>query len=539
MGYTHPTFLTLQPTWQKLRDVRWGGGGFMDAKKPYLVAHPREWTDFDAVNPNKPTKKLKARRTLASYENFAATILEALKTAIFREQAIRRVGGTSGPAEGESAAGTIWEWWDNVDGAGCQIDDFMKPVWDVAATFGHVHLYVDRPATRPTSNSTYSRAYTAADESLPILRAYTPLDAWDWRCDDLGRLTAIKFAEVAAQPDIKQAYIPQMQIRLVTDTYWELFDSKGVRVDGGEHQMGTLPVVTLFTHEQWEPGIGQSVLGDPNIFIDLYNIISEVRELLRNQTFGILNIPLGTGDQAMSLEQAIASIGSSKGTENVLFSGHPAMYIQPAATNVTVYHAEFQRKLRAIYRLCSVAWESDSLDAEAVGSLKIKREDMNQRLSGYADNLEKADYWLAEMFYRAKYGGESAEQKYEDDDVQIKYPDNFDLTPFDAVLQQAQAATNLGMPTEFLKELRKLLARKFEGMADLPAEVLKKLDAAIDNAADDVTPMEQAQQRLQATLGALKGTPPQSLDAMPPARGRKLTITRDANGRASGLEDVA
>ncbi len=45
---THPAFLTLQPVWQQLRDVREGTGGFLDGS--YLVAHPREWLDHTVKN---------------------------------------------------------------------------------------------------------------------------------------------------------------------------------------------------------------------------------------------------------------------------------------------------------------------------------------------------------------------------------------------------------------------------------------------------------------------------------------------------------
>ncbi len=493
VAFTHPTYAMLSPAWRQLQDIRWGNGGFLDGA--YLVAHPREWQDFEAVTPRKPTKKLKARRAIASYENYAATIVSALKSALFREQPIRRLGDQPGPTEGTD--GTIWDCWDNVDGAGTCIDDFITQVWDVAATFGHVHLYMDRMAS--------SSAETAADQAMPILRAYSPLDALDWRVDDLGRLTAIKFAEIAPQPDITKVYVPQLRVRIVDQVGWKLYDSAGGLAEGGqgEHQMGMLPVVTLYATPQWEPGIGQTVLGDPKLYIDIYNLVSEVRELLRNQTFGILNIPLGTGPDALSVEQAMALIGNAKGSENALFSGTAAAFIQPDAANVTVYHAELARKLRSLYRLASVAWEADSLRAEAVGSMKLKREDMNQKLSGYADQCEKAEYWLANLFYRATFGADQGPNRLESDGLTIKYADNFDMTPFDVMLQEAQSALALAMPTAFLKELRKQLVRKFDGMSDLPDAKLKAIDDAIDNAPDDLTPDQRAQQNLKASVAAL------------------------------------
>ena len=79
----HRLYDLFLPEWIKLANVREGTGGFIDGT--YLIAHPREWEDFNAAEPKKPTRKLKARRALASYENLASTILETKKSALFRE----------------------------------------------------------------------------------------------------------------------------------------------------------------------------------------------------------------------------------------------------------------------------------------------------------------------------------------------------------------------------------------------------------------------------------------------------------------------
>jgi hypothetical protein len=65
-----------------------------------------------------------------------------------------------------------------------------------------------------------------------------------------------------------------------------------------------LPVVYLFGKRRaLLTDIGESVLGDPRNYIDLFNLTSEIRELLRNQTFSFINLPLGTGPDAMSVER--------------------------------------------------------------------------------------------------------------------------------------------------------------------------------------------------------------------------------------------
>lgn len=521
-AFTHPAYVLLRPVWEQLRDVREGIGGFLDGG--YLIGHPREYvqtiresvvdgkTITETISTGRATRKLKARQKLASYENVAARILQAMQAALCREQPSRRVGEELSPTPQQEPAddpkptpvaakkplSPLEEWWENVDGAGMHIDDFMAHAWDLAGTFGHVHIYMDR-APSPD-------AETAADESMPFLRVYTPLDALDWLTDDLGRLKAIKFQEIAPRANLETQWTPEGQVRLVDDTEWKLYDRTGRLKSRGPHQMGICPVVTLYAERRpMDQVMGASVLGDPRLYIDLYNLVSETRELLRNQTFGILNVPLGTGEGAMTVTEAQAQMGKVVGTENVLFSGLAAGFIQPSADNVTVYHEEIARKLRTIYRLVGVQWETDSKDAESEGSLKLKREDLNQRLSAFADEMERSDYALAELFYRATLGPERGATAVDDEHVVIKYPDQFDMTPFEALIAEAQAARDLGMGATFMKELRKMLLGKFTGMADLPESVKAQVVKEIEAAPADLTPAEQAQQRLDLTMTALKG----------------------------------
>lgn len=497
-----PTFHSLygqfQPDWNLLAHVREGTGGFKDGT--FLIAHPREWQDYTAENPTKPTKKLIARRNLACYENFASTIIEAKKSSLFREVPSRQVGPKGETEATNSGPSDLEQWWTDVDGSGTAVDDFFQYAWDLGATFGHVWLYMDRPKG--------AAGATAADARIPFLRVYTPIDLIDWLCDDRGQITSVLFQEPVPRATFQDpAAQTKRRLRLVTNQYWALYDENGQLAEGGptdgRHEMGTLPVVPLFAQRRsLYRQIGQSVLGDPKLYQDLYNLTSEVRELLRNQTFSFINIPLGTGDAAMTVEQAAAMLGGQIGAMNVIFSGAAAQILAGEAENVTVYHEEFNRRLRTIYRLAGISWESDSKDAEAQGSLKLKREDMNTRLASYADELEKVDYAIAKLWYRAMFGADAGVRRYDEAQVRLRYPDTFDLTPFDAVLEQAQAAMSLGFPALVLKELRKALIAKF--LPDLDPEKLKALQDAIDSAADDLTPDERLKARIDATSQSIR-----------------------------------
>lgn len=531
---TNRIYRVWQPIWTKLAHVREGIGGFLDGT--YLVAHPREWLDHTLMqttlvngqtvttaagpnpNPVKPGPKLIRRRQLARYENYGGKIIDQMKSALFREEPSRRVG----ESDANKAPSLIEVWWKNIerkqsrtmsaaaestptkDGQSRQratprtsITKFWPQAWDAAATFGHMFVVMDRPSGEP--------AATQADQQQPFLRMYTPLDAIDWLLDDQGNLTEIKFLELRQRnslEDIESAI--QFNIRVFTSTYWALYTRDGMLVEGGPvnglHKLGRVPVIVLYAKRRnLVPLIGHSVLDNPMLYIDLYNLTSEVRELLRNQTFGILNVQLG---QDESVVDAQASMGQMTGTESVLFSKGKADFISPAAENVKAYQEERADLIRTIYRLSAISWESDSKDAEAKGSLKLKREDLNQMLSGFADEVERAELEVAELFYRATYGADAWEARFEKDAIVIRYPETFDLTPFDVVLAQAEAALALGMPPAFTKELRKRLVVKF--LPDAPQTLLDEINAEIESGAQEPTPLQKT---LAARLGAQPGSP--------------------------------
>ncbi len=475
----HPVYVTWAPIWRKLVHVYDGSGGFLDGT--YLIPHPREWKDFNAVTPKLPTKKLKARRALARYENVAATVLDQKRSALFRESITRTVGVSDKPKPHP-----LELWWKDVDGAGTTIDDWMAEAFTFSSLFGHVAHYMDLPENLD--------AATAADIGQPFLRLYTPLDIPDWRLDEQGRLTAIRLVEGVTTDDPTKPHDEnKLRERLVTRETWTLIDPgqsvPAAQTMSGPHTFGCVPVVIQYAkRKKLAQLIGQPVLGDPSLYIDLYNITSEIRELLRNQTFGILAVKLGTGDNAVDVEKAQTMLGQEKGAENVMFTPDGAEYIQPDSTNVTVYQEERQQLLRTIYRLAAIPWESDSQDAESEGSLKLKREDMNQILAAYGDECEKTEYEIARLWFRATYP-DTWQKEMDAAQVVIRYPDDFDVTPFAEILEQAQAAVSLPMGPTFMAEQCKRLVSKF--IPDLPLDIAEKVNGEIDKEAAAAAEMDR------------------------------------------------
>lgn len=481
---THPLYAAFSASWRKAHDVYEGVGGFLDEERPYLVPHPREWLDHstkDSVtgamvpneNPSKPSPKLKMRRKLARYENIAAAIIDTVTGALFQKSPSRTF---------KTANEDISAWWKNVDGRGNDIDTFMHESWIAAAVFGHALIVMEKADMD---------AETQADVQGPHLCRYTPLDIIDWLVNDDGDVTAVKLLEAAPRVSFEtRPVVNDYRVRVIDQKAWALYDKSGKQIDGADHGFSRLPCVFLYGKRRTTiPVVGKSVIGDPEMHIDAYNLVSEERELLRNQTFGILNVPVGKDGNAQT---EMNLMGQQSGTANVLFSTLDAKYISPDGSNVTVYQAHEDRLNRMIYRLASCPWESDSKDAEATGSLKLKRQDMHNTLSKYVAELQRTENTLLELTYEAFYGDAT---RAEQDGASVAYPDTFEVPDFNEVAKAAGAVIGLDVGETATKEIKTRVVMSY--LNDLPGDKRDLIAAEID-AVPVLNEQEQQQQAMEA-----------------------------------------
>jgi hypothetical protein len=502
LGVAHPLYITYRPVWQKCLDVYEGAGGFLSSECPYLVAHPREYLDHSVVTlgadgvtptgstpnptPSQPSPKLLERRKLARYENYAATVIDQLTSALFRKGPKRTFDESAPMPKGKRP---IELFWGDCDGIGTEWDDFLRQAWTAAGVFGHMVIVFDAPPED-------------GERVVPVARAYTPLDVPDWLVNERGQMTQIKLLEAAPRESFKTpatVSARNVQVRIVTDVGWSVQKPNGQVLDLGEHGFEQLPVAMLYAKRRAIiPHIGKSLLGDPMNYIDLYNMTSEERELLRKQTFSILNVPVG---EQGSIDREQALIGRQSGTGNILFTTQAASYITAEGENVVVYHQAEDRLIRSLFRSALLPWDTDSKDAEAEGSREIKRADLNHQLCRYADELQNVDEMATDLVYQAFYG--PAWQKWrEQDGLSLVWPDTFDVTPLEMLLKQFTDAITMELGETATKELKKRAARMV--LPDLSATMQEAVDEEIE-AAEVLTEDDRRQQELDAGAKRLAG----------------------------------
>lgn len=472
----HPLYRQFAPTWAQALDVYEGTGGFLDPKRPYLVAHPREWLDHSVAvkndegqitgyqpnpNPRDPSPKLRMRWKLARYENIAEAILDTVASALFEPAVTRTIS-----AKSPERAARITSWWTNADGRHTPMDDWMQDSWITAAVFGHCLIVAD-----------------IRDDGTgqPKLCRYTPLDVLDWLEDEDGNLAAVKLLEPEPRTSFEQRHGDGWQVRIITADGWQVLDRSGKVIDEGEHGFGRLPVEILYGRRRpLTPLVGKTIMGDPGLYIDKYNLDSEIRELLRNQTFALLNVPVGKDGSA---ETEREMMGRQSGTSSVLLSTNPAAFISPSGDNVKAYHEAVDRLVRMTYRLARVPWESDSRDAESADSRRIKRQEMNDSLVKYAGEMERAERGLLELGYRALYA-DRWEIEMQRDEVGVVYPDSFNPPDMLDVVERAVGLIGMELGETFTRELKKAVVRD---ALPLSPEMLKQIEAEIEAADMDTT----------------------------------------------------
>ena len=473
----HPLYKEFQPVWDRCFDVYEGAGGFLDPKRPYLIPHPREWNDHsiqelgdDGVtptgrrlpnpSPRDPSPKLRMRWKLARYENVAATIIDTLQGTLFGVPPTRTVEQAVKDDE------QIRRWWLDADGLGRSINDLLMEAWIGAGVFGHSFLVAEPSAP----------GATVADMKAPPISLYSPLDAIDWLTDERGQLTSIKLLHAAPRASLDVPAKPSdLRVRVIDAEQYVTYDSSGKVLETIPHTFGALPVVVLYSRKRsLIPVIGKSVLGDPNVFIDLYNLVSEGRELIRNQAFAMLNVPIGREGSAES-ERTL--MGQQTGTAAVLFSTNPAQILEPSGTSLQSIHAEIDRTVRQCYRNALVSWEGDSRDAEAADSKRLKREDMRAALTKFATGLATAEKKLTELVFRGVYG-DRWEAEMDRVQPRTKWPEEFTLPDFDGLIERTIRALTLDLGATASKQLKKDTAKAL--LPDLPKDQAAQIDAEID-----------------------------------------------------------
>lgn len=400
-----------------LKHAYYGSGGFEDGS--FIFPHVRETTG-----------KYLRRKQMAYYTNYLGPIVRGIVAPIFRKEAKREWTSTDGLFSG---------FMEDVDNGKHSMKKFMRKATQLAKLYGAAFIVVDNVPDVPDN-------LEAAKElrAFPYCYIVLPQDVKEYEVTKSGRITSFKY-EVHAYKYSTGGKTKVTETWTWTEQTW--------RKEGGDleepvekdHGLGCVPIVPLFGTDVEDSDImpTSECVQMAKVNLAIFNICSELRELLRNQCFSVLAYPF---TEALSPEQLKEMI---VGTEDMLpFDGNknPPEFISPGADCATTLQNELERLVNEIYRMAAMA-SVTGVQTETSGVAKAwDFEQTNQTISDLADNCQDAELRIAYLFGQWQNG---------DVGYTCAYPDDFGIVDLKSELDIITEALSLAVGGMFDQELKK------------------------------------------------------------------------------------
>lgn len=439
-----------------LNDAYHGEGGFKDGK--YLVQHPRETSD-----------KYNKRKELAYYLNYVGPVVDSHVDPIFRTEAARDWGAQiQGSARRNKDANKLFSgFYADCDTNGKPLPKFMKWAARLAKIHGVVFVVVDNAAEQPGT-----MADVLVKRAYPYVYAIKRKQVTDYKVNKAGVLTSITY-QVAA--DGSGSGANRSETWTWTETEWKVTSADGQQ-KAGAHNLGKVPVVPIFGRDR-DPGDMKPQSEFYNIARTnrrIYNLCSEIDELIRNQSFNVMTYPMGEGQSQDDVKEIVV------GTENVMaydgrLSNKPE-YASPDASPLEQLRQERKDLVEEIYRMAKMSHVT-GVQTKTSGVAKAwDFENSNQALSDFAGNLEQGERNIAtlfELWTKSKV------------DYDVTYSDDFGIVDIDGELDKVGKALDLNIGGLFNKAVKKKAVDVY--LNDLPEDEFDAVSADIDARAQDET----------------------------------------------------
>lgn len=398
-----------------------------------LFKHPKERND-----------DYTERMRMSYYYNFCAPIIDIYTNYIFKD-AVNN--------DYESIESTVETISDDFDLVGSSIDEFRRKVAEMAQIYGHVFVVVDSPDIEAEFIS--SRQQQIENRIFPYGIIYNPQNVINWSLDAFGKPYWVMLREmVGLNEDFKsfdKNKIFKYQYKLWTRNEWYLYDDEYNLIKEGVHGLGVVPIVCIFDKQskKWNNFLGVSSLSDiAFIARDVYNSCSELKQILRDQTFAFLAI------QGTASEYDELSVGTSKA---ILYpeNRQAPVYVSPPSANAEVYFSHIDRQIRKIYQLAKLEGGSATQEQTAMQQSGTSKawdfNETNSTLSYKALNLQDGEQKIFNLV--ALWEGKEF-------DGTISYPNEFSITSLMDDLTEAEKSARLMLGETFDLEVKKCIHKK-------------------------------------------------------------------------------
>ena len=415
-----------------IHDAYYGTGGFAG---PYLIKHGRETED-----------NYRNRIRMAYYMNYFAPIVNALVDPVFKKPAMRDWTG--------AADTIIGDFLHDVDGAGTDINNFMRRAALQAKLYGGVFIVVENWSQRDQPDNMQD---VLEGRKFPYAYMVTPDRVTSCDIDKDGRIRSIRFTEVSEEKDGTEKY----RTAYYDAETWQI-ELDGRIISAGKHGLGMAPVV-FFPAQEFRLGEIHPV---PEVYplaqvsVALYNHCSWLTEILRNDTFPILTFP--------SREATDITIG----TNNALcYDGETVKFqpgfIAPPNEPASMLQSQISLLIQEMYRMAGLSFATGTKQETSGIARQWEFERTNQRLSALAQKCKKAEMLMINILMRWI----NLESTYT-----VSYPTDYGITDIATEMNTAQAVLDMGFGSEMEIEVAKKVLSVYA--ADITAD---RFDEIIDS----------------------------------------------------------
>jgi hypothetical protein len=353
---------------------------------------------------------------------------------------------------------------EDIDGKANSLDVFWSDFMIQAKARGSMCLLVDMPRAMAPSLAAQIDARVA-----PYWTPIKPEIISDYQIGDDGKFDWAEFPGTYTTDDGEAKDC----VWHFSREGWQCYDKEKRLIDGDAHNLGECPLL-IFTERGDFPCFGQfSAIAD--LAKRLFNLNSELDEILRSQTFSLLTMQVPDGTTNEEKVRAAQAVGETIGTNNLMVhTGSTPAFIAPDAGPASTY---LERIATLQTRIDRIALSVEGSNQRESGiALEFRFQALNASLSAFASSMEDLERRAWELSRR--WLGMTQ-------DPVIEWKRDYSIADVErevTVLQQMQAAA---MPAAVIAEQqRRVVMVQFGG---LEQDRKDAIDAAIDESLSEVS----------------------------------------------------
>lgn len=376
----------------------------------------------------------------------------------------------------------ITAWWENVDGRGMSIDQWMiDEVAPLLLLFGQIDFLVDHPAA-PDGEKVLTKADQLRLNLDSAVACYVlPHNIPWWRVDRFGQYQEVLIREAKDDGDVLWRYWDK--------SGWQCYDSQGGKIgDYTPHPFGRVPVQRVFDKRRPDfVHVGMPRYeGIAELMREFYNRDSELILSDTTQAHPLLQgpedyiqpdgtIPIGPNWLLPKKKTVSSSQPFYEGFEVIQFPKEGANSIR---TNKHDILDAIDRSAH-LTKPAGVAGSGSRVTGQSGFSKRIDQTTGNDMLSKVATMLERAEQSLVELAWCVLTNGQPKDSSVKA--TKVSYPREFDLFTSEELLQsiaefEGCLAGSGGAPETETRLLQKAIRLMLPGLDD---EIYTQMDDEI------------------------------------------------------------